>query len=308
MHSPSASATSSVIDHVQHCLRSAPVTPEYGAALAAALALPGNILSDTPNARWAKLVWTCCTAAGGQCEQAVPVAAAVEIFMVALDVLDDIEDGEATPLHANFGSARTLNISTGLLFLAQQCLLNTAHGSAAAPMLLDTGLCAASGQHADLADDAQQCYDLDAALAITAGKSASLVAVACQLGALAAGADAATQARFAQFGRCLGMVAQLTNDIVAVAPGATAKTDIVLARPTLPLVYATSNTASPLTDDAAMRATLWNAEPTYLTWVVAEAYRCEAVAMIPKLTQHAVYRAHLAAMLPALCWTHEDSS
>jgi len=40
-------------------LLAADVTPEYRAVLRLALALPGNILSDTPGICWARLAWTC---------------------------------------------------------------------------------------------------------------------------------------------------------------------------------------------------------------------------------------------------------
>lgn len=297
----------SVANEVQRCINDAPIAPPYREALTAALRLPSNILSDTPNARWAKLVWTCCGAANGQWEQAVSVAAAVEMFMVALDVLDDVEDGESTPLHIAFGPSGTLNISTGLLFLTQQRLLQTLFDAAAVSILLDAGLRATSGQHAGLADGAAQCYDVDAALRVTASKSASLIAAICQLGALCAGADEVIQMHFNRFGWCIGMVAQLVNDIVAISPYATGKTDIALARPTLPLVYTAhySSVSAPV-NDAATRSAVWNNGSTYLTWAIAETYRRQAFDIIPHLSTDYACQDHLAALLPRLCWTQEE--
>jgi len=302
-----ASPSIRVAAEVQAQIDDAPTTPAYHAALLAALRLPGNILSASPNGRWAKLVWVCCTAAGGDPVQAIPVAAAVEMFMVALDVLDDAEDGEATPLQATLGAARTLNVSTGLLFLAQRSLLGTPRGVEASTILLHAGLRAASGQHVDLAQRTEQCYDLDTALAVTAGKSASLVAAMCHLGALCADADAGTQTQYARFGWCLGMVAQLVNDIVAISPNALDKTDIALQRPTLPIAYAVQyGTADTLVHTTATRTALWTYGPAHVAWVVAETYRNQALALIPALTDDVASRKQLAARLPLLNWTHEN--
>lgn len=286
---------------VQAVLRAAPLTPAYGAAITAALALPGNILSAAPDLRWGRTVWTCCIAAGGHLAQAVPVAAAVEIFMVALDVLDDVEDAEETPLHGALGAACTVNASTGLLLLAQQTLLATA-GGAAAGLLLDAGLRACGGQHADLAPPPGQPLGLDEALAVTAGKAAPLVAVACRLGALRAGADTATQELYARFGAAAGMVAQLTNDLAALRPVATGKTDIALGRPTLPLTYAARLGLATAPDVHAPEPPpdLWAHGPLQLTWTVAATYRYHALDLIPRLTTNPASRADLAVLVNML--------
>jgi len=283
-------------------LAAADVTPEYRAALHMALAMPGNILSDAPDARWVRLVWTCCTAAGGHWEQVIPVAAAAEIFMVALDVLDDEEDGEVNPLHGALGAARALNVSTGLLLLAQQSLWDLDDGATMARLLLTAGLHACAGQHADLAPQSERCIGLNAALTIAAEKSASLVAALCRLGALCAGADASLQERYGRFGRNVGMVAQLANDIAAMRPDADGKTDITLARPTLPLTYTTlfDRTAAPGGDDAIAPSDPWHGGAGYLTLAVADTYRRYALDLIPHLTDDHVGRAALAALLDDL--------
>lgn len=300
--SAESSPSEVVIDHVRHLLASTAITPAYRQALTAALATPGNILSNAPDRRWADLVLTCCAAAGGEWERAVPAAAAVEILMVALDVLDDEEDNEDTPLRAELGAARALNISTGLLFLAQRGLPDV-QGGAGATILLDAGLRACGGQHADLSEEPRRGLSLGAALAVTAGKSASLVSAVCRIGSLCAGAPEPLQELYGRFGWCLGMVEQLANDIVALRPGATGKTDIELGRPTLPLTYAAIR-ASALTDrstgEKQLRAALATGEPSYLAWVVADVYRREALGLIPRLAVDDDGRRGLAALPPAL--------
>jgi len=294
---PAASASARVRD----LLDETALTPAYRAALHMALAVPGNILSDAPNARWARLVWTCCTAAGGDWERALLAAVAAEIFMVALDVLGDEEDCEDTQLRATLGPARTLNVSTGLLLLAQQALLDTEAGVAVVRLLLKAGLRACDGQHVDLTPAAEGRGGLNAALTIAAEKSASLVAALCRLGALCAGADASLQGLYERFGRDVGMVAQLANDIAAIHPDADGKTDIALDRSTLPLTYAALfDLDDDLHGDAAMRASLWRSGAGYFTWVVAETYRRHALELIPHLAVGYDGRAALTALLDGL--------
>lgn len=264
----------------------------YRDALIAALAIPGGPLSSNPRLRWSRLVWTCCTAAGGQWKQAVPVAAAAELFMAALDLLDDVEDEEEHPVQAVLGSARTLNVSTGLLFLAQQAILTTV-GVAAAGALLKAGLSACGGQHSDLTPTSEVCLDLDEALDAASRKSASLTAVLCRLGALVAGASDEIQERYARFGWHLGLSRQLANDIAAVHPDVTGKTDGRLGRPTLSLVYAAGQVGGRA--DAPLSAA---AGP--FTWVVAETYRRRAIALVPELTPDALCRDCLEQLVGAI--------
>jgi len=295
-----------VADHARRLLRAAPVTPAYRAALTAALRLPGNVLSDAPDARWARLVWTCrAVVEGDNCrgddDRTARVAAAVEVFMVALDVLDDTEDGEVTLLQAELGAMCALNVSTGLLFIAQQGLL-AAGGGTLARLLLDAGLRACGGQHADLTAAPGRPIELDEALTVTAGKSASLVAAICQIGSACGGADAQTQDLYARFGWNLGMVAQLVNDLKALQPEATGKTDIALGRPTLPLAHAAqlASLAGEASAEASIRATVWTDGSAHLAWAVAETYRGHALALIPHMTAARAGGAALAALLPCL--------
>src|SRR5713101_512001 len=52
------------------------------------------------------------------------VAVSVECFCAALDLLDDVEDGDQTPIVQELGAARVLNVTTVLLTMAQQALLS----------------------------------------------------------------------------------------------------------------------------------------------------------------------------------------
>ncbi len=279
-------------------LNSDAIDQSYREALTATLQYPGNLLSAAPDLRWARPIWACCQAAGGRWDQAAPTAGAVEIFMVALDLLDDLEDAEANAISLLLGPARTLNATTGLLFLAIRELLSAA-GAQAARLLADGGLRACAGQHADLTVVADQGSTLEGALAVTSAKSGTLVATICRLGAMISGVDEQRQQLFAEFGQYLGTVSQLANDIAALNPATAGKTDVALCRPTLPLAYAAL--LRPLTaTDVGDYLNLWTDGPVQFTWVVAETYRRLALEMIPRLTEDADARAALAALLHLL--------
>ncbi len=192
---------------------------------------------------------------------------------------------------------RALNVSTGLLLLAHRSLLTAPGGALLLGIVLDAGVQTCAGQHADLAPAAEHADDPDAALSVARGKSASLVAALCQMGAACAGADAGMQGLYARFGASLGMTLQLRNDIAAVRPGATEKTDIALRRPTLPLAAARRMGTARDVGEAGLRAALQTGEPALLTWTVAETYRQHASELAPALCADPDGRAALALLL-----------
>lgn len=288
-----------VADEVRAALASASLPPDYDAALADVLAVPCGILSGTPSTRWVRTVVTCCTAVGGRWEQAVEASAAIELFMAALDVLDDEEDGDASPLRSRLGSPRLINVSTGLLLVAQRTLLAMDRGNEALAVLLPWTLRACGGQDDDLRRQATDAVSLEDALDITERKSASLAAAACQIGALCGGAGADLQARYGQFGACLGAVAQLSNDLAAIAPGTEETRDLALKRPTLPLAYAAQVSGFAERSDTETRSP-WTQGAAYLTWAVAESFRQSAMHLITRLSDSTSARAELEDLVCTL--------
>ena len=284
-------------------LADASITPEYRSALCATLSLPGNLLSEAPDLRWARPVWFCANAAAtastpGQYDRLVSAAAAVEANMVALDLLDDVEDGESNPVLEMYGLPATVNASTGLIYLAQHMLLSLDDGLALASILARFALRATSGQHADLTLATDMNLTLDVSMEITGRKSGSLMAAACQLGAAAAGADQARQECFARFGYLAGVVAQLANDIVALSPAAAGKTDRSLSRPTLPLVFAAwCGAPAPERGESLPKCT---DDGSRFAWAVAASYRAHAIDLVPAMTTDPRHQAGLVQLLHPL--------
>src|SRR6266704_368228 len=192
------------------------------------------------------------------------VAIAIECFVCALDLLDDVEDEDQTPSIQVLGVARALNVATALMMLAQQAISSLSQ-QAVPPgrilSLLDTlqasALNAAAGQHRDLLAEQRSAQELtlEECIEIAASKGGALMRLACRLGALCAGADDVMCEHFSELGELLGIAHQLDNDAhdlyyllqseTSAVPPTKAenitrsiKTDLVRQKKTLPVVLA----------------------------------------------------------------------
>src|SRR6266487_629283 len=198
------------------------------------------------------------------------VAIAVECFVCALDLLDDVEDEDQTPSIQVLGEARALNVATALMMLAQQAISSLSQ-QAVPPgrilSLLDTlqasALNAAAGQHRDLLAEQRSAQELtlEECIEIAASKGGALMRLACRLGALCAGADDVMCEHFSELGELLGIAHQLDNDshdlyyllqdeTSTIVSGEmlhsrkSVKTDLVRGKKTLPVVLAAKLSAS----------------------------------------------------------------
>src|SRR5258706_11861516 len=142
-------------------------------------------------------------------EIASSVAVAVECFVCALDLLDDIEDDDQTPIVQAIGAPRVLNVSTVLLTLAHHALFSLSKQGIAPDLVLrlleafqESSLTATSGQHRDLLAEQRLAQDLtqEECIEIAAGKAGSIMRLACRLGALCAGADDTLCTQFSELG------------------------------------------------------------------------------------------------------------
>ncbi len=140
-------------------------------------------------------------------------AAAVELIILASDILDDLQDGDAPSkawMQAPVPVA--MHVGTSLIALSQQALLDSApnreQGEALARLMNRQLLASANGQMLDLMNEFR---DEQAYLDMVAQKSASLMVLACMAGVMAAGRP--WDERVAQYASELGIAAQLRNDL-----------------------------------------------------------------------------------------------
>ena len=187
-----------------------------GEAARAFLVAPGNSLDG--RSRWAEFVVLAQLDAGGESFPLPELYAGAEAVMSALNLFDDLEDGDASPFVNSFGPSVAINVAGWLLVLGMDLVAEadrriTLFGERASDLesVLRRGLLqSGAGQHVDLASGASS---IDEALSVVAMKSGSLVAMLCEMGAVAGGASPESVELMRSIGHHLGMASQLANDV-----------------------------------------------------------------------------------------------
>ncbi|MDP6793364.1 MAG: polyprenyl synthetase family protein [Anaerolineales bacterium] len=217
------------------------------------------------------LTLLCANAAGGQWRAALPLAAAVELVHNFSLIHDDIQDeselrrGRAT-LWVLWGKPQAINAGDAMFAHAH---LAVQYATALSPetrlealnVLDQACLALTAGQYFDLAFESTESVDEKAYKEMVAGKTAALIAVAAELGALAAGASAAQREKYRSFGHALGLAYQVRDDILGIwgesdRTGKPFGADILARKKTLPVVIGMERSTelralyhSPVVDD-----------------------------------------------------------
>jgi competence protein ComQ len=204
-----------------------------------------KIASETRHSHpWPLLPLMVCEAISKNYRHVIPAAAALQLFMVAGDIFDDIEDADSSDsLATKYGSAVATNIASTLLILAEKAITrlegrNVEHFIIVRIMdaINSSFTTTCIGQHLDLSLNQETVVSEDTYLRIVDMKSASTIQCACYIGALLATSRQELIDMFAIFGHNLGMASQIANDVQGVIRGS----DILKRRKTLPVIYALS--------------------------------------------------------------------
>ncbi|MEI7034609.1 family 2 encapsulin nanocompartment cargo protein polyprenyl transferase [Streptomyces pratensis] len=198
------------------------------------------------------LVLAAARALGGDPDQAVRAAVAVELAHNFTLLHDDVMDEDTTRRHrptawAIFGIPDAILTGDAMLALAQRLLVEDAHPAAAraAARLSSCVIELCAGQQADCAFE--ECgpdeVTLDACLAMATAKTGALLGCACALGALYAGADDRAVGAMDGFGREAGLSFQLIDDLIGIwgdqaRTGKPVGADLVAHKKSLPVVAA----------------------------------------------------------------------
>ncbi len=195
-----------------------------------------------------------CEAVGGEVEDALPLAAAVELLHNFSLIHDDVEDDSPTRRHrptvwALWGVPQAINAGDAMFTLARLAL----HGLGSRPippamamdacMIFDHAcLRLTEGQYLDMSFEGRLDVTVDEYLLMIEGKTAALLSASLELGALVGGANQATRSHLAEFGRSLGLAFQMEDDILGIwgdeaATGKSAASDILTRKKSLPVVY-----------------------------------------------------------------------
>jgi geranylgeranyl diphosphate synthase type I len=199
-----------------------------------------------------------CEAVGGAVEDALPLAAAVELLHNFSLIHDDVEDDSPTRRHrptvwALWGVPQAINAGDAMFTLARLALHGLGSRSIPPAMAMDACMIfdhaclrLTEGQYLDMSFEGRLDVAVDEYLAMIGGKTSALLSASLELGALVGSADEATRRYLAEFGRSLGLAFQMEDDILGIwgdeaVTGKSAASDILARKKSLPVVYALEN-------------------------------------------------------------------
>ncbi|GIE95446.1 polyprenyl synthetase family protein [Paractinoplanes rishiriensis] len=197
------------------------------------------------------LAIACAQAAGGRAADAFDAATAVELVHNFSLLHDDVMDEDTTrrgvpTAWSVFGRAQAVLAGDALLTLAFAVLAKNTREARSVPLVHE--LCVAmlglvEGQGADLEFERRTGIGTAECLAMSAAKTGALIAAACAMGAITAGAPPATVTGLREFGLQLGVAFQIADDLIGLRgdPAVSGKpvgADVARRKMTLPVVAA----------------------------------------------------------------------
>jgi octaprenyl-diphosphate synthase len=239
------------------------------------------------------------------------LAAVVEFIHTATLLHDDVVDqsdlrrGRKTA-NALFGNAPSVLVGDFLYSRAFQ-LMVALDNMTVQKVLADTTNAIAEGEVLQLLHVHNPDTDEAAYLNVIERKTAVLFAAATRLGALVAGADAATQDRMAEYGLQLGLAFQIADDVLDYAAdsealGKNLGDDLAEGKATLPLIHAMAH--SDATVHNRLRAIVEAGDVEALPEVVAAIARHDSLEFARGHARAHAARAEAAlASLPDNDWT-----
>jgi geranylgeranyl diphosphate synthase type I len=200
------------------------------------------------------LLLMCCDASGGNWEQALPAAAAVELLHNFSLIHDDIEDNSPTrhgraTVWKIWGSNQGINTGDAMFAVSYRALAQLTETGVPDWVVLrcwqilnHMTLELTRGQHLDMAFEKRETISVEDYLSMIRGKTAALVAGSAQLGAMIGSGDEELSQHYADFGLNLGLAFQLHDDILGIwgnpeVTGKSAATDIRDRKKSLPILY-----------------------------------------------------------------------
>lgn len=204
--------------HLESVWAAAEIDAAYAAILRTIIQPRLSVELHPDTAALTDLVELCCLAQGGDRRSCEHFAVAWNLLYTALYLLDGVEDGDlsAGPW-SQWGAGAAINLSTGLLATTGGLLsrledagVSAAIGRRVRADFYHTLLRMTAGQHHDLTRSEptlEECWR------IAEAKSGDLFGLACQAGALLAGADEQRAVGCKEFGQILGVLIQIGDDL-----------------------------------------------------------------------------------------------
>lgn len=189
---------------------------------------------------FAQLTLAICDSVGGVLEVALKGAIAMELYALAADILDDIQDQDNNNLPwRKVPSVQAINLATCILVLSYTALSRLSehsHFEDVSNVLNQMGLKACDGQFQEFTNDSKESITLEEYFSMIMKKSGGLTAGACKIGAILGGTHQTFINQLEHFGMNLGVMNQIKNDFADFLNIET-KNDFARGRKTLPFVY-----------------------------------------------------------------------
>jgi geranylgeranyl diphosphate synthase type I len=253
-----------------------------------------------------------CQAVGGQVEQALPLAAGIQLvhdFTLIHDDIQDVSDmrrGRAT-VWSLWGIAHGITAGDSMFALAHLALQGLATAGVPPAVTLDvlrrfdeTILAICEGQYLDCSYEGQLSITEEDYLAMIRRKTATLIGTATCTGALVGGSDLATAEALYNFGVNLGLAFQLQDDILGIwgdpaSTGKPAAADLYRRKVTLPIIRALR--------EPELRGELTD---LYLGETITEADARRMLEILDRTTIRLDMEAQVGQMAQATCETLES--
>ncbi len=166
-----------------------------------------------------------CKAVGGNPKDAVPAAAAIEMFHNFTLIHDDIEDcsqmRRGKPcMHVKYGTPLALNAGDGLFMMVWQEALRLSgdRKMAAQEKLLSSFTEVLEGQALELGWYHSNKWDVTEAeyRQVVGGKTGALIAASCEVGGMLGGGNRQECRALSEFGRGIGIGFQIVDDVLNI--------------------------------------------------------------------------------------------
>jgi octaprenyl-diphosphate synthase len=172
------------------------------------------------------------------------LGAVVEMIHTATLVHDDVLDEAVLRRHArtvNAGWGNQASILLGDMLFSQAFHLASSVDARACSIIGAAASRVCEGELHQITERGNLELSVDDYLDIVDGKTAELTSCCCRLGALYAGADEETVEQLANYGRCLGLAFQISDDLLDLTgleatTGKTLGTDLAQQKLTLPII------------------------------------------------------------------------
>lgn len=205
------------------------------------------------------LCLTACEGVGGTVDQALTVAASIEILHNFSLVHDDIEDRDATRRHRAtvwkvWGEAQGINVGDGMFAVAGRAILDAPTDPATvldiARRFGDTARTLTEGQYLDMQFESRPDVQAEEYADMVSKKTGSLIEFSLWAGARLGGARVETLNAVLDFGRELGKAFQIHDDIAGIwalqdRTGKEPGKDLQNRKKTLPVLLAAEHAREP---------------------------------------------------------------